>query len=128
MRQVVRSPKSAPPAGIYSAGMRVDNVLYVAIQGPYDTQLERLGSTFAEQVHATLDNLAAVAREGGSGLEHAVRLNVFLKRLEDFPDLDAVLAERLTEPYPVRTAMLTLREEQPFDVSIDGIFHIPEGA
>jgi len=46
-----------PPAGPYSAGIKMGNLLFLAGQGPFDSNGERVGATFGDQARATFDNL-----------------------------------------------------------------------
>ncbi len=119
MSEAIRTADAPPPAGPYSQGHRVGDLLFVAGQGPFDSEGRRVGETFADQVDATLDNIAAIARAGGSDLSRVIRIGVFLRDLADFPVLNEVLARRLSEPLPVRTTVPAALNG--FDVEIDAI-------
>jgi 2-iminobutanoate/2-iminopropanoate deaminase len=119
MRRSVQTADAAPPAGPYAQGQIVGDLLFTAGQGPFDAQGNRVGTTFVEQLEATLDNLEHIARAAGTGLGRAVRLGVFLRDLADFPTLNEVLARRLGEPLPVRTTVPAALNG--FDVEIDAV-------
>jgi enamine deaminase RidA (YjgF/YER057c/UK114 family) len=75
-------------------------------------------------VRQVFANLAAVAGEAGTSLEHAVRLGVYLRSLDDFAEFNAVSKEFLSEPYPARTTIeAALRG---FDVEVDAVVELPE--
>ena len=124
MSQAIHTPDAPPPAGPYSQGHRVGDLLFVAGQGPFDRDGQRVGTTFAEQVEATLDNIAAIARAGGTDLAHTVRIGVFLRDLSDFPVLNEILQQRLSDPLPVRTTVPA--PLNGFDVEIDAIVAVPD--
>lgn len=121
-RTSISTPDAPPPAGPYSQGIRCGDLLFAAGQGPFDAGGRRVGETFEEQVHATLDNLERIAAAGGASLADAVRIGVYIKDLRDFQALNAVLRERLTEPYPVRTTIPV--DLQGFDIEIDAQFAV----
>jgi len=124
MRKIVSTDQSAPPVGPYSQGVVIDNTLYVAGQGPFDENGQRVGETFADQVHRAFDNIEAIARAAGTGYEHMARLGVFLSDMDNFPIFNEIAGERLVAPYPVRvTVPASLRG---FDIELDGIFYVPE--
>jgi reactive intermediate/imine deaminase len=124
MRHPVQSPDAAPPVGPYSQGIRVGNLLFVAGQGPFDNNGERVGATFDEQVHLTFNNLEAIAKAAGSGLEHMVKLGVFLSDMDNFPVFNRIAGERLIAPYPVRvTVPASLRG---FDIELEATFVVPD--
>lgn len=123
-RTAISTPDAPPPAGPYSQAIRTSGeLLFAAGQGPFDKDGTRVGQTFEEQVHATLDNLETIAKAGGATLADAVRLGVFITDMADFPKLNAVFAERLTEPYPARATVPAAL--QGFDVEIDAVFAVP---
>ncbi len=119
----ISSPASPPPAGPYSPGVVHGGVLYLAGQGPFDENGQRVGETFADQVRRTFANLAANAEAAGTSLEHTIRYGVYLKSLDDFAEFNELAKEFLTEPYPVRTTIPV--ELRGFDVEIDAIVAIP---
>lgn len=122
MKQIT-SQQVPPAAGPYSAGIAAGGLLFLAGQGPFDASGERTGETFADQVRQTFANLAAVAAAAGTSLEHAVRLGVYLRSLDDFDEFNAVSKEFLSEPYPARTTIeAALRG---FDVEVDAIVELP---
>ncbi len=94
-----------PPGGPYSAGIKVGNLLFLAGQGPFDINGERVGETFAEQVRVTFDTLEQVANAAGTSLKNAVRIGVFLSSLDYFEEFNSIMAEYVTEPYPARSTV-----------------------
>lgn len=124
MRTRIASDQTPPPAGPYSPGIVHGSVLYLAGQGPFNAAGERVGETFADQVRQTFSNLQANAEAAGTSLHNAIRYGVYLRSLDDFAEFNAIAAEFLVEPYPVRTTIeVALRG---FDVEIDAIVAIPE--
>jgi 2-iminobutanoate/2-iminopropanoate deaminase len=122
MRLLITTDKSSPPAGPYSQGIRIHDMLYIAGQGPFDETGQRVGVTFAEQAERTFRNLEAIAEAGGTSLRHMVRLGVFLSDMDNFPVFNEVCRQFLAPPYPVRvTAPAALRG---FDLELDAIIHI----
>jgi len=113
-----------PPAGPYSPGIQIGNLLFVAGQGPFTADGSRAGESFAEQVRITMGNIEKIAQAAGTSLEHAVRMGGYLRNMDDFAEYNEVVAEFLTEPYPART---TIQADLPgFDIEIDMVIGIPE--
>lgn len=119
----ITSDRIGPAAGPYSPGIRVGDLLFISGQGPFGPDGQRRGDSFDEQAHAVFDNIAAIAEEAGTSLDHTVRICGYLDDLDDFDTWNEVCAARLTEPYPVRT---TVPVPLPgFAVEIDAILWIP---
>ncbi|HEV3188350.1 MAG TPA: RidA family protein [Acidimicrobiales bacterium] len=115
-----------PPGGPYSAGIKVGDLLYLAGQGPFDKNGERVGDTFAEQTRATFDNLELVANAAGTSLKNAVRIGAYLSTLDYFEEFNTIMAEYVNEPFPARTTIPVALTE--FDVEIDAVVFIPEAS
>lgn len=113
-----------PPSGPYSPGVRVGNLLFLAGQGPFDANGERIGETFTDQVRITLDNLERVANEAGTSLKNAVRMGAYLSSMNYFAEFNAAVSAYLSEPYPARTTIPV--DLRGFDVEIDAVVYIPE--
>jgi 2-iminobutanoate/2-iminopropanoate deaminase len=123
LRRAISTADAPAPAGPYAQACVVGGLVFAAGQGPFNARGERVGTSFEEQVDAVLDNLEHVARAAGSGLEHAVRLGVFICDLADFPTLNDVLERRLSAPLPARTTVPA--PLVGFDVEIDAVFALP---
>jgi reactive intermediate/imine deaminase len=114
-------PQSSAPL---SAGIKIDNLLFLSGQGPLDIAGARVGSTFAEQARATFDNLERVAQEAGTSLKNALRIGAYITSLDYIDEFNTVMAEYVSAPYPARTTIpVALRG---FDVEIDAIVFVPE--
>lgn len=124
MRQI-SAPTSPKPAGTYSSGIVSGGFLFLAGQGPFDAQGNRVGETFADQVRQTFANLEAIAVVAGTSMKNAVRIGVFLDDMADWPEFNEVSKELLTEPYPARTSIQA--DLNGFLVEVDAIVAIPAG-
>jgi reactive intermediate/imine deaminase len=119
MREQIRADGVPAPAGAYSQGIRVGDLVFLAGQGPFTASGERAGETFAEQARLTFENLAAVAAAAGTDLSKTVRLGVYLQSMDDFDEFNRIAREYLAEPFPART---TLRVDlRGFDIELDAV-------
>lgn len=124
MIQKVHPDSVPPPSGPYSPGIRVGNLLFLAGQGPFDANGDRVGETFADQVRATLDNLERVAVAAGTSLANAVRIGAYLSTLNYFAEFNAIISEYVSEPFPARTTVPV--DLRGFDVEIDAVVYVPD--
>lgn len=98
---------AAPAAiGTYSQAIRAAGTVYVSGQIPLDPATGQLvGGDIRAQIHQVFRNLQAVARAAGLGLEHAVKVNIFLTDLAHFATVNEIMAEYFPEPFPARAAI-----------------------
>lgn len=106
MKEEIRTDGAAAPAGPYSQGMRVGNLVFTAGMGPLDPETRQVvGDTIEEQTELTIDNLVAVLEEAGTSIDHAVKATVHLQDLGDFAAFNRVYERRFGDPKPVRTTV-----------------------
>jgi len=122
----ISSPEAPQPAGTYSPGIVAGPFIFLAGQGPFDPDGQRVGETFADQVRQTFRNLEAVAREGGASLKHTVRYGVYLRTLDDFGEFNQIASEFLRDPLPARTTIQA--NLRGFDVEIDAILYVGDAS
>jgi reactive intermediate/imine deaminase len=108
-----------PPAGPYSQAIRSGGFLFLAGQGPFRPDGSKVESSFEDQARQAFKNLQAVAAAAGASLADAVRVGVYLRDMTDFPTMNKVYVEFLTDPMPART---TIQSDLPgFDIEVDAV-------
>lgn len=116
--------KDAPAAiGTYSQAVRAGDTVYLSGQIGLDPATMQLVEGVDAQIHRVFRNLAAVAAAAGLGLEHAVRMTVYLTDLAHFARVNAIMAEYCREPYPARAAVGVASLPRGALVEIDCILH-----
>lgn len=101
----VETPNAPKPRGAYSAAIRCGDFVYVAGQSARDKDLNIVGETIEEQTRKTIKNVQAALRDAGQDLVDVVKATVHLSDLSLFGRYDAVYAEMVPEPRPVRTTV-----------------------
>jgi 2-iminobutanoate/2-iminopropanoate deaminase len=104
MRKPINRPGVTNPLPYSHAIETSGRLLFISGQGPVDTATGQvvLGS-FEEQARLTLDNVVAVAAAAGSDLSHAVKVNAYLRNMDDFATFNEIYREYFPEPRPART-------------------------
>ena len=124
-RTEVRTQEAPRGTGAYSQAIRAGDFVFISGQGPLDpATLEVVGATVEEQTERTLENLAAIARAAGGGLDDVVKVSAFLASIELFPAFNATY-ERIfaTLPRPARTTVGA--ELRDILVEIDAVLYLP---
>lgn len=124
-REIIRTDQAPQAIGTYSQAVKVGSTVYLSGQIALDPQTMTLvdGDTEAE-IRRVLDNLQAVARAAGGGLDDMVKLNVFLVDLANFALVNEVMAEYFQEPYPARAAIGVASLPRAANVEMDGVLEL----
>jgi reactive intermediate/imine deaminase len=123
-RKPVLAEEAPRPSGGYSQGILAGGFLYLAGQGPFDADGQRVGTTIAEQVRRVLENLDAVARAAGGSLQNAVRVGMYISDMAHFDEMDAEYRRFFAEPMPARTTIQS--DLVGFDVEGDAVVWLGE--
>ena len=123
MKRQAISTDSAPQAiGPYSQAIRSGDTVYLSGQIPLDPATgELVGGDFRAAAHRVFENLRAVAVAAGGSLDDAVRVTVFLTDFGKFPQVNEVMAEYFTKPYPARVTVGVAALPKGAQVEVDCI-------
>ncbi|MFB4161974.1 RidA family protein [Geomicrobium sp. JSM 1781026] len=110
--------KDAPEAiGPYSQGMIVNNLFYSSGQIPLTKEMEIVEGGIEEQTHQVMSNVKAVLKEAGSSLDQVVKTTVFIKDMNQFPQINDVYGQYFSDHQPARSCVEVAR--LPKDVLIE---------
>jgi len=114
-----RAPRAIGP---YSQAIRSGGFLFTSGQVALDPVTGELSrGTVEEEVARVLDNLGALLRAGGSGLEAVVKTTVFLTDLRDFEAMNSVYARYFETAKPARSTVQVVALPRGARVEIEAI-------
>ena len=121
-KEAIRTLEAPQPTGVYSQAIRVNNLVFLAGQGPFARSGQLLAGSFEEQARQTLTNLASVAHAAGGSLADAVRVGVYLRDMGNFQMMNDLFREFFPDPPPART---TIQSNLPgFEIEVDAILSL----
>ena len=98
--------KNAPSAiGPYSQGIKANGFIYVSGQLPVDPTTGILKENIKEATLQSLTNIESILKEGNSDRFHIVKINIFLKDMSFFTELNEAYNEFFKDPYPARSCV-----------------------
>jgi len=121
-RVAITTDRAPRAIGRYSQAIRSGGFLFTSGQvarGPVTGELSR--GTVEEEVARVLDNLGALLRAGGSGLEAVVKTTVFLTDLRDFEAMNSVYARYFETAKPARSTVQVAALPRGARVEIEAI-------
>ena len=114
----MRRPQSAPIPKPFEAVA----CCFVSGQLPLDPETgEIVAGDVSAQAERCLRNLAGVAEAADTSLSRAVKVQVFLSDMADFPAVNLIYAKWFTEPYPSRSTVQVAKLPLGAAIEIDAI-------
>ena len=105
MKTPIQTAGAPAAIGTYSQAVRAGDTVYLSGQIGLDPATGQLVEGIDAQIHRVFANLAAVAAAAGLGLDHAVRMTVYLPDLGNFAKVNEIMAQYVGQPYPSRAAV-----------------------
>src|SRR5436190_4585044 len=99
-------PNTPAPIGPYSHIAKVGEFISIGGTAGFDPATGQLaGADTYAQSKRILDSFTVMLESVGSDLQHVVHVNVFLKRMSDFEEMNRAYVEKMGEHRPARTVI-----------------------
>lgn len=122
MLQIVHTEKAPAAVGPYSQAIKAGNFLFISGQLGLDMETGKIAyDSVEDQVTQVLKNLAAIARQGGSSLDRAVKVTVYLTDLNDFDKMNSIYGSFFKENPPARVCVEVGALPKGVSVEMDAI-------
>ncbi|MBI3207328.1 MAG: RidA family protein [Candidatus Solibacter usitatus] len=120
-------PKGTPtPRGPYSPAVRAGDFIFVAGQGPVDSQTNQYSfGDIAHETRHTLRNIQLILEAAGASMADVVKCGVFLRDGRDFAAMNEVYAEFFGEHKPARTTVEVKFANPTMKIEIDCVAYKP---
>lgn len=122
MLQTVHTEKAPAAVGPYSQAIKAGNFLFISGQLGLDMETGKIAyDSVEDQVTQVLKNLAAIAQQGGSSLDRAVKVTVYLTDLNDFDKMNSIYGSFFKENPPARVCVEVGALPKGVSVEMDAI-------
>ena len=122
MKQFITTDQAPSAIGPYSQAVSYNNTLYISGQIPLEPQtMEITGTTIDDQISQVFKNLIAVCAAANASLDDVIKFTVYLTNLNDFPVVNEVMQNLLSEPFPARAVVEVSALPKGVLVEIDAI-------
>jgi len=121
--KTIISTENAPAAiGTYSQAVKVDDTVYISGQIPLNPKtMEMVTESFDAQAVQVFENLKAVAEAAGGTLGDFAKITVLLSDLKYFAQVNEIMAQYFSAPYPARAAYAVKALPKDADIEIEAI-------
>ena len=121
-KRVIRTDAAPATIGPYSQAIVAGDLVFVSGQIPLDPSTgEVVPGGVEDQVRRILDNLGAILKAAGSGMDRVVRTTVFMADLKEFPRMNEVYRGYFPSDPPARSTVEVSALPKGVRVEIDAI-------
>ncbi len=117
-KKVIYSTNAPEPIGPYSQAIQAGNLLFVSGQVAIQKSTGNIiTSTIQEETHQVMKNLSEILTAAGFDFSHVVKCTIFLKDMNNFPEVNEVYGSYFQKEPPARETVEVSR--LPKDVHVE---------
>ncbi|WP_120865970.1 RidA family protein [Helicobacter pylori] len=122
MKEVIHSTLAPKAIGPYSQAIVTNDLVFVSGQLGIDaTTGEFKGADIHSQTTQSMENIKAILKEAGLGMDSVVKTTILLKSLDDFAVVNGIYGSYFKEPYPARATFQVAKLPKDALVEIEAI-------
>lgn len=113
--------------GPYSHAVRAGDLLFLAGQIALNpSTMDLVDGKFRDEVKQVFKNVEAVLKAANCSLRDVVKLTVYLTDLSNFEQVNAIMSEKFSSPFPARAAVGVAALPRGASIELDVIAKIPD--
>ncbi|WP_139542864.1 RidA family protein [Helicobacter pylori] len=122
MKEVIHSTLAPKAIGPYSQAIATSDLVFVSGQLGIDASTgEFKGADIHSQTTQSMENIKAILKEAGLGMDSVVKTTILLKSLDDFAVVNGIYGSYFKEPYPARATFQVAKLPKDALVEIEAI-------
>ncbi|MDU9728431.1 RidA family protein [Helicobacter pylori] len=122
MKEVSHSTLAPKAIGPYSQAIATNDLVFVSGQLGIDASTgEFKGTDIHSQTTQSMENIKAILKEAGLGMDSVVKTTILLKSLDDFAVVNGIYGSYFKEPYPARATFQVAKLPKDALVEIEAI-------
>ncbi|MCQ2713848.1 RidA family protein [Helicobacter pylori] len=122
MKEVIHSTLAPKAIGPYSQAIATNDLVFVSGQLGIDASTGEFKDTdIHSQTTQSMENIKAILKEAGLGMDSVVKTTILLKNLDDFSVVNEIYGSYFTEPYPARATFQVAKLPKDALVEIEAI-------
>ncbi|BAW36630.1 RidA family protein [Helicobacter pylori] len=122
MKEVIHSTLAPKAIGPYSQAIATNDLVFISGQLGIDASTgEFKGADIHSQTMQSMENIKAILKEVGLGMDSVVKTTILLKSLDDFSVVNEIYGSYFKEPYPARATFQVAKLPKDALVEIEAI-------
>ena len=121
-KEILHTNEAPEAIGTYSQAVRHQGLVFISGQIPLVPEsMEIVEGGIEAQIRRVFENLSAICSAADGSLDDIVKLTVFLTDLGNFPQVNTIMGQFFSAPYPARAAVEVSALPKGVDVEMDAI-------
>jgi reactive intermediate/imine deaminase len=121
-KNTIHTDQAPQAIGTYSQAVNHNGLVFISGQIPLVPEtMEMISGDIETQIRRVFENLSAICTAAGGSLDDIVKLNVFLTNMGNFPQVNAIMEQYFSEPFPARAAVEVSGLPKGAEVEMDAI-------
>ena len=124
-KEIIHTDKAPQAIGTYSQAVKHQGLVFISGQIPLDPEsMEIVEGGIEAQIQRVFESLSAVCAAAGGSLDDILKLTIFLTDLGNFPQVNTIMGQYFSAPYPARAAVEVSALPKGVDVEMDAILSV----
>lgn len=121
-KQTIHTDNAPQAIGTYSQAVNHRGMVFISGQIPLVPEtMEMVTGGIETQIRRVFENLSAICVAAGGTLDDIVKLTVYLVDMANFPQVNAIMEQYFSAPYPARAAVGVSALPRGAEVEMDAI-------
>jgi reactive intermediate/imine deaminase len=121
-KSIINTEKAPAAIGPYSQAVKVGDLVFLSGQIALNPEtMAMVTESFEAQAIQVFENLRAVAQAAGGDLSNFVKMTILLSDLKYFNQVNEIMGQYFSEPYPARAAYAVKALPKDADIEIEAI-------
>ena len=121
-KKMIQTEKAPKAIGPYSQAIRAGNFLFLSGQIPLDPKSgELVRGDIRQQTQQVLENIKGILESQELGMEDVVKVNIFLKNIGDFNQVNEVYGTYFPSSPPARSTVAVAGLPRDVEIEIEAI-------
>ncbi|GAA6822605.1 RidA family protein [Helicobacter pylori] len=122
MKEAIHSTLAPKAIGPYSQAIATNDLVFISGQLGIDASTgEFKGTDIHSQTTQSMENIKAILKEAGLGMDSVVKTTILLKSLDDFSVVNEIYGSYFKEPCPARATFQVAKLPKDALVEIEAI-------
>ena len=121
----IETPNAPKAIGPYSQGILAGNFLFISGQIPLDPKTgEIVSGDIKKKTERVIKNIEAIVKSAGGDLSNVVKVTVFVKRIEDFQEINEVYESFFGKFKPARSFIEVADLPKNVEIEMEAIAYL----